>query len=786
MGIAALRSIGFAAIALLAAAGCRDAFKAGIEGGDASSEGDGAGIAGDGRDVGGAGACEENSTWTGRYPYSNPYVPEQALLDRVQAAMASLAQKEKIAQMVGTSYGSPFAKQYSDVQRSMDVAGIRGFRFRDGSRGMNLTEDMDGAKTSPGYVTVFPVSMARAASFDLDLEYAVGEAIADEMQAAKQGVLLAPSMNLLRHPLWGRAQETYGEDPFHLGRMATAMVIGAQEHIVATAKHFLGNSIEADRKRQDAEMDDQAMLEIYGRHFEMVVQDGGVGAVMAAYNKVNGEKSTQDATTLTAVLRNTFGFRGFVLSDWWAMPNDENAAADPDLLKQAAVEALGAGLDVELPWAMNYGQLEGLVGNGVEQADIDRAASRVLEQKLRFKLEGTAGGGLASPKTIYGSGRISGNADHVAVAERAALEGMVLLENDGVLPVAATVRKIAVLGADVSYKVKENATVSTIGTVNFATGIRTGDMGSSRAFFDPAQGKSPFDGIKDNAGDVVVVGGKSAAEAVDADLVVVVAGLTPEDEGEEFTGAADRKSLALDAKQAGTPQLELIDQVLASGKPSVLVLEGGSVVDIPSPGRWSAVVMAWYPGQVGGTALGKLIFGKANFSGKLPFTWPNSLDELPAFNTGLVNAFDYYVGYRYWDKAGQTPLYPFGHGLSYTKYEYTGLAVPCRVKRNAVFPVKVKVKNRGAVDGEEIVMAFVTYPKTAARRPAKELKGFARVGLRAGEEKEVVIPLRMSDIKYWEGTAASGRWVQETGELGILAGPNAGDLALRATVVVEE
>ena len=199
---------------------------------------------------------------------------------------------------------------------------------------MNLGEDMAGTKPNAGIVdnervgfsTSFPVSMARGAAFNLDLEYAVGEAIGDEMQAAKETLLLAPCMNLLRHPLWGRAQETYGEDPYHIGRLASAMTVGVQQHIAADAKHFMAYDIENNRAANNSEMDEQTLREIYGRHFRMVVQDGGVASVMASYDLVKGTKSTQNAHTLTDVLRKDFGFKGFILSDWWPCRTPTRAA----------------------------------------------------------------------------------------------------------------------------------------------------------------------------------------------------------------------------------------------------------------------------------------------------------------------------------------------------------------------------------------------------------------------------------------------------------------------------
>ena len=261
------------------------------------------------------------------YAYNDP-----TILTKVDQTMAGISVHDEQLQMTGMPYGSAAQQNYTNTQRSQDTATIRGFRYRDASRGMNLGEDMNGSSRNAavvhgqhvGYSTAFPVSMARGAAFDLDLEYAVGEAIGDEMQAAGETLLLAPCMNLLRHPYWGRAQETYGEDPYHIGRLASAMVVGIQEHIAANAKHYMAYDVEAGRQTNVSNMDEQTLREIYGRHFRMVVQDSGVASVMASYNAVNGTKSTINPHTLTDVLRNDFGFKGFILSDWWAMPGSDN------------------------------------------------------------------------------------------------------------------------------------------------------------------------------------------------------------------------------------------------------------------------------------------------------------------------------------------------------------------------------------------------------------------------------------------------------------------------------
>jgi hypothetical protein len=276
--------------------------------------------------------------------YSQGYTQDKGLVSQVQSTISSMSLFDEAQQMRGTRFGGITSAQFNDIQRSQDTVAskIRGFRYRDASRGMDLGEDMDGAlpnaatvnNSKVGYSTAFPVSMARGAAFDLDLEYAIGEAIGDEMQAAKQTLLLAPCMNLLRHPLWGRAQETYGEDPFHIGRLASAMTVGVQQHIAANAKHFMAYDIEIKRAANNSEMDEQTLREIYARHFRMVVQDGGVASVMASYNMVNGTKSTQNEHTLTEVLRNDFGFKGFVFSDWWAMPNTKRRQDRLDDLAQ--------------------------------------------------------------------------------------------------------------------------------------------------------------------------------------------------------------------------------------------------------------------------------------------------------------------------------------------------------------------------------------------------------------------------------------------------------------------
>ncbi len=715
---------------------------------------------------------------------TRPYVQDQAVLDQVNTALNSMDLAAKAEQMRGTDSGS--GNNYADIFRSNDAGGVKGFIMRDGPRGVNLDAPYPDGNPR-GYSTAFPVPMARGATFDIDLEYRVGVAIGDETLTSQNTLQLAPTINILRHPAWGRAQETYGEDPYHLGRFGTALTVGIQEFLPTCVKHYLGNNVENGRESFNAQMDAQTMREIYGYAYEMVVRDGGVACVMAAYNQVNGTKSTQNGELLNTILRNEWGFKGFVITDWWAMPPGANAGAQPAAYQANATEAVKAGLDMEMPWALNYAQLESLVTAGsLTQQEINTAAGRILEQKYRFNVAATSGTlGLKTPTTGFDGQNITGNEGHLELAREAAAKGMVLLKNDAnTLPIdRTTVQTVAVLGASVEY-FGNSANGVGGGVVNFATDVNTGDQGSSRVKHNPAQGVGPFAGIQAAGGGINVVSGTTAAEAANADFIVVVAGSTPDEEGEEYTGALEPNGNFLLDGDANGPQNTLIRDAAALGKPMVVVLESGRVVDMPWLAEVPAVVMAWFPGMVGGTALGQLLFGDENFSGKLPFTWPAAWADEPTFQSGGGVQMDYDLGYRHFDRNGISPLFPFGYGLSYTTYEYQQLQLGCTdVSKDGILKVHVDVANTGTVAGEEPILVFVSYPQTAARRPVKELKAFRRVALEPGQAKRVTIPVNVSELKYWDET--SGAWVVESGMVDVHVGPNAVDLPLTAQVPIQ-
>jgi beta-glucosidase len=394
------------------------------------------------------------------------------------------------------------------------------------------------------------------------------------------------------------------------------------------------------------------------------------------------------------------------------------------------------------------------------------------------------------------NGSIANNDAHIALSQEAAVKSMVLLKNDNnTLPIktvmgGGTIDKVAVIGASLSFQLTTSATPPLSGMVNFATDQPLGDRGSSRVNSDPAKTTGPFAGIQAAAGrhGTTVVSGNSATAVGDADFVVVVVGLTQSDEGEEYAipSGGDRASFAL-----RDPQNQLVTQVAALGKPFVVVIESGSVVELPWLAQAPAVVMAWYPGQAGGLALGQLLFGEANFSGKLPVTWANRAD-FPAFGAaGASTMMDYFLGYRYFDQNNKTPVFPFGHGLSYSTFVYSNLQVPCSdVTKGGVVNVTVDIANTSTVPGDEVAFLFVGFP-SAARRTGlaagyKELKGFYKVHLNGMEAKRITIPLRIADLKYWSG-GETGSWVVESGAHTIMVGRSsrASDLTLRDTLPVQ-
>ncbi|HUE29606.1 MAG TPA: glycoside hydrolase family 3 C-terminal domain-containing protein, partial [Verrucomicrobiae bacterium] len=654
---------------------------------------------------------------------------------RLDRLLARMTLAEKLDQMHGVgAFPTGLAGRIAGVPRLH----IPGIGMLDGARGVSAVS---------GTATCFPVGMARGATWDEALEERVGEAIGVETRARGGSMILAPVVNILRHPRWGRAQETYGEDTLHLGRMGVAFVRGAQRHVIANPKHYALNSIEDTRFTVDVAVDERSLREIFLPHFRRAVQQGHAGSVMAAYNQVNGEHCSENTHLLRDVLDGDWGFQGFVESDWI-------------LGTRSTVPAVEAGLDVEMPSPGYFGKplTDAVRAGQVRLRTIDAAVRRTLRAQLCFRLD-------TDPPKVDPA-QVESPA-HVALALQAARESIVLLRNEaGALPLdPARVRSLVVVGP-------------------LAAMADLGDHGSSLVV--PASAVSPLDGIRARAGGVTVTYvGASSPSPTDlsliaaADAAVVVVGLTFEDEGEGQITIGDRSSLALPRDQDA-----LVGAVAAANPRTLVVLEGSGALLMPWLGQVSAVLMAWYPGEAGGTAIAEVLFGDVNPSGKLPVTFPRAESDLPPFdNASPAVQYGYFHGYRYLDRNDTAPLFPFGFGLAYTTFRYSNLGItPATVSPWGRVQVTADVTNTGPVAGDEVAQLYVGYAGSRVARAVRDLKAFARVHLEPGETRTVPFEVRARDLAYWD--AGAGAFVVEPIAYTVEVGPSSRDLPLAGAFAV--
>ena len=561
----------------------------------------------------------------------------------------------------------------------------------------------------------------------------------------------AVCVNLLRHPAWGRAQETYGEDPHHLGAMGAALGIGLQTHnVIATVKHFALNSMENARFTIDVTIDERALHEVYLPHFKTII-DAGVASVMSAYNKVNGEYCGQNRVLLTDILRSEWGFEGFVHSDWVM------GVYQPD----GAV----AGLDIENPEPLVFGDklIAAVEGGSVEPHVIDTACRRILTIQYRFAC-------AEDPLPDYPWSLVASEA-HVALALEAAEKSAVLLANDGVLPLSLQLKRLAVLG-------------------RLAGLVNTGDNGSSRVRAPHVV--TALAGLSAHLGaDRILTGDETDLDAArtaasTADAVLVVVGYTALEEGEFIPGditlgqeggaGPDQSHIPAEVKASRQPrpasiggdrtnlglpadQIALIEVAIASGKPAVVVIVAGSAVMVEGwHDRVSAILQTFYSGMEGGKALARLLFGEVAPSGRLPFTVARDAGDYPFFNReAKAITYDDSHGYAKFARAGLTPRYAFGHGLSYTRFACR--AAKARVT-GTVIQISVAVSNIGEVAAETPVLAFVSPPGGIERWPLA-LQAFSRVTLSPGETRIVRLSISRASLR-WRDPSTHG-WREESG-----------------------
>ncbi|MBD0023853.1 beta-glucosidase [Gordonia pseudamarae] len=637
-----------------------------------------------------------------------------------------------------------------DFWTTKSVAGVPSIMLTDGPHGLRKQDGPADHLGVAGSVpaTCFPPAVALAQTWNPDLARRAGGAIADEARAQRVSVLLGPGINLKRSPLGGRNFEYFSEDPLLTGQMAAAFVDGVQSRGVGTSlKHFAANNQETDRMRVSADVDERTLHELYLRAFRHVVRTASPWTVMCSYNKINGVYSFENRELLTTILREAWGFTGLVVSDW-------GAVAD-------RVSAVAAGLDLTMPFGGPAGDdlvAEAVADGTLEAADLLTSAGRVIDLAVR------AGAAAAA---VPDTGPVDLDAHH-ALAREIAAQAVVLLRNDENLLPLTPEDDIAVIGAlavEPRYQGGGSSHVNATGVDAPLAAIRarTGREVRFAAGYSTGREAAPL--LADEA----------IALAGSASTIVLFLGLAEAQESEGF----DRTTIDLP-----DDQIALAVRVLAANPRTVVILcHGGavqvSVIDAP------AVLDAALLGQAVGSALADVLFGDINPSGRLAETLPRRIEDTPAFlnfpgEHGHVSYGEgLFIGYRWYDARGLDVTYPFGHGLSYTTFGYDGLAVESGADG---IRVTLRLTNTGDRDGREIVQVYLGADTSSVARPPRELKGFANVGVAAGESVPVSILLTRGDIAYWDTRIHD--FIVESGSYTVYVGSSSRDIRLTAGVEV--
>jgi beta-glucosidase len=690
---------------------------------------------------------------------------------KISSIIKQMTLEEKIAMLHANSlFSSPGVKRL----------GIPDLRCDDGPLGIReeVLPGWGSANLTTDSATFFPNGSALAATWNPDLAYRFGHDMGEEARARGKQIILAPAFNITRTPLNGRTYEYYSEDPFLNARLAVQAVKGIQsQHVAACVKHFAVNNQEVDRGRIDVQIDERALREIYLPAFKASITEGDAWAIMSAYNKIRGEYCSENDYLLNTILKKEWGFKGFVMSDWGGT--------------HSTVAAANKGLDVEMGSGEKYNQyffadklLDSVKAGKVSMQTIDDKVGRVLWVMYHTSLsENQPAGKINTPthsKTVYDI----------------AAESIVLLKNENhLLPLnVSAVKSIAVIG--------DNAT-------------RTFHLGGFGAGVKARYEVTPLEGLKSRLGKTVSIqfaqgysadyhpkgnnnnvnpattGANSAmideavALAKKSDLAILFIGGNRDYESE----SRDRKDLSLPFGEQA-----LVDAVTAANPKTIVVVVGGAPYDIGTLKKNNqTIVWSWYNGSENGNALADVLLGKVNPSGKFPFTFPGSLEQSPAHLHGPdaypgQNLREEYkegilVGYRWFDTKNIEPLYPFGYGLSYTSFDYSGL----RTNKNAyqlseTISVTLNVKNTGSRNGKETVQFYVSKPGSSVERAEKELKGFQKIEIAKRQAKTVTVSVPVKDLAYFD--ANSMKWVVEPGEYILRAGSSSRDIKQTVKFVV--
>ena len=683
--------------------------------------------------------------------------------------------------------------------------GIPATVLTDGPAGVRIDPTREGT-TQTYYATAFPIGSCLASTWNTELVSKVGEAIGNETKEYRCDVILGPGMNLHRNPLCGRNFEYYSEDPLVTGKIAAAYIKGVQSQGAGvSAKHFAVNSQETDRTAVDERVSQRAARELYLRGFEIAVRESNPWTIMASYNKVNGEFSMGNHDLLTKILREDWGYKGIVMTDWIGIRNG-----------LPTINEVHAGNDLMEPGQPAQVQeiIEGVKSGKLSMEDVDRNVRRMLEYIVK------------TPS--FNNYPYTNKPDfeaHAAITRQSAAEGIVLLKNNGALPWKDGKIKTVALFGENSYDFLSGGTgsgcVHPPYVVDMLTGLKNAGINSSATLTDiyrkyidyarvkfqaerhPAkwfqtemmgQQKYPEIGISPIAIDKEVAGadaaiitiGRQAGEGIDRDIAT------------EFNLVPEEQALIKDVCNA----------FHQAGKPVVVIINSGSVIETASwSGYPDAILCAWQPGMEGGNSVADLLTGKVNPSGKLTMTWPLAATDHPSTKgypgtmdfytyevtrgyTGQVAGYDYtnhdediYVGYRFFDTFNREVAYPFGFGLSYTTFEFSKPAV--KAKGKDAVEVSITVKNTGAISGKEVAQVYVQAPKGKLEKPAQELKAFAKTReLQPGESQTLTMTIPVRDLASFDEVGS--QWLTEAGNYTFRIGNSSRNLPLSASLTLKE
>lgn len=650
----------------------------------------------------------------------------------IETILKELTLEEKAALCSGADFWHTKPVERLDIPQIMVSDGPHGLRKnREGAQNPNEAIE----------AVCFPSASALACSFDRGLLKELGKALGEECRAENVSVILGPGCNIKRSPLCGRIFEYFSEDPYLASQMAEAHITGVQSMGVGTSlKHFAANNQESRRMSVSANIDERTLHEIYLAAFESVVKNAKPWTVMCSYNKINGEYSSQNKLLLTDILRDDWGFGGLVMSDWGAV--DDRA------------KAIRAGLDLEMPASM--GKNDAAIVKAVESGEL---SEEELDNCVRRVLELIQRGSEEKPQVVWDKDR------HHKLAAKIAENCAVLLKNDGdILPLKEG-EKVAFVGAFAekpryqgggSSHINSYKTVSAVQAASDIAGVTY-----ARGF---NMGNEADEALENEA----------LEAAKNADKVVVFAGLPDTFESEGY----DRKHMRMPECQ-----LRLIEKLSEVNENIVVLLHNGSPVEMPFIEKIKGLIEMYLGGQAVGEAEIALLYGRANPSGKLAETFPQKLADNPSYlnfpgeGDDVNYAEGVFVGYRYYDKKQIKPLFPFGYGMSYTQFEYSDLRISAHeVSEGKSFTAELTVKNIGSRDGAETVQLYIAPTEASVIRPEKELKGFEKVFLKAGESKRIAFRLDQSAFAYW--SVKLHKWFAESGRYEVLIGASSADIRL--------